>query len=61
MKSLRVGNIDLRNTSIDDMHTYIKDDPMEKLLKIKKALDEFEAYLTKLWHKRGIDWNDTIT
>ena len=61
MKSLRVGKLDLRKTSLDDLHTYIKDDPLDKLMKIKKALDEFEAYLTNLWKKRGINWNDTIT
>ena len=57
MKSLRVGKIKLRETSPSDLATYIKDDPLDKLRKIKIALDEFEYYLTKLWTKRGIKWH----
>jgi len=56
MKSLRVGEISLRETEIGDLVTYMKDDPLEKLGKIKIALDDFEHYLTKLWEKRGVTW-----
>lgn len=56
MKSLRVDTIDLRRTEIDDIRTYILDNPLDKLQKIKIALDKFEHYLTKLWEKRGVKW-----
>lgn len=59
MKSLRVGKINLRVTSPSDLATYIHDDPIDKLRKIKIALDDFEYYLTKLWEKRGVKWQQT--
>lgn len=58
MKSLRVDTIDLRRTDIDDIRTYIQDNPIDKLKKIKIALDKFENYLTNLWKKRGVTWSN---
>jgi hypothetical protein len=57
-KSLRVGNINLRETHIRDLAVYIAEDPLLKLKRIREALNDFEIYLTHLWEKRGIIWQN---
>lgn len=57
-KSLKVGAIDLRETHISDLTVYMQDNPLLKLARIKQALDDFEYYLTTLWTKRGITWQN---
>lgn len=56
-KSIRVENVKVRKQTIEDIFVYVEDDPILKLKKINKAINDYTYFLTSLWEKRGIKWN----
>lgn len=56
VKSLKVAKVDINEYNIKDLTTLKLNEPLEKLARIKEAVDNYEEHLTMLWQKRGVIW-----